>query len=264
MNKKIGMQVFAVYEQYLREPEATLRSIASLGYEGVEFAGYANMDVSHLRDLMDSLGMQSFSTHVTFDRLQSSLAQEMDDALTLGCRYMVCPRIDAAQLSTEEGVRDAADFLGQTAEILEQSGIELCLHNHHTELVTLHGEMVLDRLLAGNGNKRVGLEWDAFWALFSDVQPDAYIRSHPDDCPLYNLKDYVRLPKRALSPNASVVERVVDALSGDCTLRHVPIGQGIGRCDEAIAYALSNPRIEWLIIEPVLYDMEPIACLRES
>lgn len=264
MKKKIGMQIFAVYEQYLRDPEKTLETIASLGYAGVEFAGYAGMEVKRLRALMDSLGMESFSTHVTFDRSQSSLSSEIDNALTLGCRYMVCPHIDAARLQTEAWVRETADFLGRAAETLAQSGIEFCLHNHHTELASINGQRILDTLLAGNGHRRVGLEWDAFWALFADVQPDAYIRSHPDDCPLYNLKDYVKLPKRSLSSTASPIEKAVDGLSGGHTLRHVPIGQGIANCADAIAYAVSNPRVQWLIIEPVLYDMEPFACLGES
>src|SRR5438552_12654642 len=63
----IGLELYSVREALKQDPEGTVRSVAQLGYQCVEFyAPYFDWSESHtkqMRKLLDDLGIRCYSTH---------------------------------------------------------------------------------------------------------------------------------------------------------------------------------------------------------
>src|SRR3977135_1044294 len=64
---RVGLELYSVRETLKKDPEATLRAVAQMGYEGVEFYApyfeWTENQTKATRKLLDDLGMRCFSTH---------------------------------------------------------------------------------------------------------------------------------------------------------------------------------------------------------
>ncbi|WP_078548473.1 hypothetical protein [Litchfieldia alkalitelluris] len=57
---------------------STLRRVAELGYEGVEFAGFGGLDVKNIKSLLDELGIVTAACHVPLEQLTNNLSHFFD------------------------------------------------------------------------------------------------------------------------------------------------------------------------------------------
>lgn len=54
----IGLQLFTLRDETAADFRGTLRKVAELGYEGVEFAGYGDIPAEEMKALLDELGLK--------------------------------------------------------------------------------------------------------------------------------------------------------------------------------------------------------------
>src|SRR5438552_17975344 len=63
----VGLELYSVRETLKKDLEVTLRSVAQMGYEGVEFYApyfdWTENQTKQIRKLLDDLGIRCFSTH---------------------------------------------------------------------------------------------------------------------------------------------------------------------------------------------------------
>ncbi|MGC2196464.1 MAG: hypothetical protein WA628_17455, partial [Terriglobales bacterium] len=63
----VGLELYSVRDELKRDPEGTVRAVAKIGYQCVEFfAPYFDRSESQTREmrkLLDDLGVRCFSTH---------------------------------------------------------------------------------------------------------------------------------------------------------------------------------------------------------
>src|SRR6266852_6617116 len=63
----VGLELYSVREALKLDPFATVRAVAELGYECVEFYApyfdWSESETKQMRKLMDDLGIRCFSTH---------------------------------------------------------------------------------------------------------------------------------------------------------------------------------------------------------
>src|SRR6267143_914163 len=63
----IGLELYSVRDELKKDPEGTVRAVAQMGYQGIEFyAPYFEWSESQtklMRKLLDDLGIRCFSTH---------------------------------------------------------------------------------------------------------------------------------------------------------------------------------------------------------
>lgn len=136
----IGLELYSVREALKQDPEGTVRSVAKLGYQCVEFYApyfeWSESQTKQMRKLLDDLGVQCYSTHNDqkyFSAENINRARDMN--LILGCKYMVMassqpkPRL--------EGWKAIAEELNSAAEKIELSGLKPAYHNHHLNSLRL-------------------------------------------------------------------------------------------------------------------------------
>src|SRR5712672_834352 len=132
----LGLELYSVREELKKDPEDTVRAVAQMGYQAVEFyAPYFDWNESQtkqMRKLLDDLGMRCYSTHNDQDYLSPKNIQRTRDMnLILGTKYVVLAYSEPK--SAADGWRKLADELNTAAEQLEPAGLKAGYHNHQAE-----------------------------------------------------------------------------------------------------------------------------------
>src|SRR6266446_2432709 len=95
----LGLELYSVREELKKDPEATVRAVAQMGYQGVEFyAPYFEWSVSQtkqMRRILDDLGIRCFSTHNDGSYLnKEKIGRTRAMNLILGSKYVVLASSD--------------------------------------------------------------------------------------------------------------------------------------------------------------------------
>ena len=65
----IGVQLYSIGKQFNGDVPGTLAGIKKIGYDGVEFAGYADHDAKTLRKLLDDNGLACCGSHIQLNTM---------------------------------------------------------------------------------------------------------------------------------------------------------------------------------------------------
>ena len=188
----IGLELYSVREALKLDLEGTVRAVAQLGYQCVEFyASYydwTEAQTKQMRKLLDDLGIRCYSTHNDekyFSAENISRARDMN--LTLGSKYMVMAYTEPK--SGPDGWKGIADELNSAAERLEPSGLKVGYHNHQAEWKPVEGVRPME-VLAKNTKASVMLQLDVGTCLDAGADPVAWIRANPGRIHSLHLKDW--------------------------------------------------------------------------
>ncbi|MED1203694.1 sugar phosphate isomerase/epimerase family protein [Heyndrickxia acidicola] len=192
MRIPVAIQMYTLREECERDFAGTLKKVAELGFDGVEFAGYGGLTAGEVRLLLDELGLKAASSHVSLDELESNLTQVIEDQKTLGSRYVVCPYLAPERRSAED-YRALISFLNKAGEVCEKEGITLCYHNHDFELDRLpDGRKALESIFEETHADHVKAELDVYWLAKAGEEPIEWINRYKDRAPLIHLKDMTK------------------------------------------------------------------------
>ena len=185
-NLPIAAQLYTVRDLMAKDVPGTLRAVAALGYDGVEFAGLYNTPVAELRALLDELGLQVCSSHVALKELEQDLDRAIANCQALGCPIIVVPSLDPSRRSDYAGL---GAQVGPIAERVRATGMRLAYHNHDYELRDQGGTTGLAMLRDAVSPDLLGFELDCGWAHKVSQDPLALARSLAGRLPLLHIKD---------------------------------------------------------------------------
>ena len=63
---KLGLQLYSVRDEAEKDLPGVLGTVAKMGYQGVEFAGFFGHDLGQLRHHLDALGLVAIGTHTRY------------------------------------------------------------------------------------------------------------------------------------------------------------------------------------------------------
>ena len=188
----IGLELYSVREALKRDLEGTLRSVARMGYQCVEFYApyfeWTENRTRQVRKLLNDLGLRCYSTHNDESYFRGDkLLRARDLNLILGCRYIVMSSSDPQP--TVEGWRVVAEQLNSAADHLEASGLKVGYHNHELEFTPLAGVRPIE-IMAKNTKPSIMLQLDVGTCLKAGSDPTAWIRANPGRIRSLHLKDW--------------------------------------------------------------------------
>lgn len=235
----IALQLYTLRDETEKDFEGTLRKVADMGYEGVEFAGYGGMDAQRLKRLLDELNLKACGSHVMLDRLRDHLDEELEFNRILGTGYIVCPGVFEADRG--EKWKQHFALFSEIIPTIEAAGFRFGYHNHDFEFKeSVDGLPVFDALFAAVPAAQV--ELDVCWVTAAGYDPLAYIAKYAGRLPLLHLKDMRR--------------------DGDA-VQTVALGQG--EIDlPAVIRAASDAGTEWLIVEQDHCQIPPLDSVAQS
>ncbi|SMQ65004.1 Sugar phosphate isomerase/epimerase [Bacillus sp. OV166] len=191
MMKKIpvAVQMYTLREESEKDFAGTLKKVAELGFDGVEFAGYGGLTAKEVKTLLDELGLRAAASHVPLEQLETNLSQVIEDMKILGSKYIVCPYLMPDRRS-EQDYQALISLLNQAGEICRKEGIILCYHNHDFELERLSdGRMALEAIFDDTSIDQVKAELDIYWLTKAGEKPVEWINRYKNRTPLIHLKD---------------------------------------------------------------------------
>jgi len=226
----IGLELYSVRDELKKDPEGTVRAVAQMAYQCVEFYSpyfdWTEPQAKSMRKLLDDLGIHCYSTHNSeeyFSKDKISKARDLN--LTLGTKYMVM-----ASSSPKPGIdgwKAIADELNSAADFLAPAGLKTGYHNHQPEFKTEDGVRPIE-VLAKNTKPTVMLQLDVGTCLNSGGDPVAWIRSNPGRIHSIHLKDWSSDPAKGYQ---------------------VLFGEGDAKWKEIFAAAESVGGVEYYLLE---------------
>ena len=181
--------MYTVRDETSHDFVGTLRRVARIGYAGVEFAGYGNLNSTEMSALLAETRLKAVSTHLGLDALESpQLDASINYCKDIGCSFIVLPSLPK-EYRTQEGIRALAPRLDAIGRQCLEHGITFGYHNHDFEFTRVGAIYLLDYLLQTTDPSLVKIELDVYCAAYAGVDPVSYLEELADSVVLVHLKD---------------------------------------------------------------------------
>jgi sugar phosphate isomerase/epimerase len=195
----IGLQLYTVRKELEKDFESTLRKVAAIGYREVEFAGYYDRPPSQVKQILNSAGLRSPSTHLSRQVIAQDLGRAIESAKVIGHRYLVLGYLEPEERRSLDDYKELADLLNRAGEECRKAELQLAYHNHDFEFVSTNGQVPYDLLLRSTDRELVKMELDLYWITKAMRQPQEYFAQYPGRFELLHLKDMDSTPKRSFT-----------------------------------------------------------------
>jgi len=171
----VGLQLYSVRDDMMRDPLETLTELAKMGYIYVEHANYIDRkfygySAAEFRKVLDSLGLKMISGHTVMGinhwdestkDFSDSWKYTVEDAAILGQKWVVSPWMDVKMRSTYDDFKHYMDIFNKSGELCQQSGMKFGYHNHAFEFSEkLNGEKIFDIMMKSMQQNLVALQLD--------------------------------------------------------------------------------------------------------
>ncbi|HEX6545636.1 MAG TPA: sugar phosphate isomerase/epimerase [Bryobacteraceae bacterium] len=259
-----GVQLYTVRSQLQKQPLATLRAIAEIGYREAEVL---RNQVKNLAPLLKSVNLRPVSLHFETPLLTGNwLAWQhadmppiesgvtYDSCVSLardhGFRYIVFNYLSPEERLGLDFYQSLAEKLNRAAYKAKTAGLQFCYHNHDFEFQPKLGGRPIDVLLKHMDPKLIRLEVDAFWVSMAGVNAAEFIREHANRVELVHLKDRAKG-----TPIHYDIATVPDETYRELGAGDLPLGD--------ILDAVAHSDAKHLFVEQD-FSKNPIASLRQS
>ena len=189
----VGLELFSVRNELMKDLEGTVTKVAKMGYECVEFYApyyeWTPAKAKEMRKLMDDQGIRCYSTHNSAKVYEpGNLDHAIELNKILGSRYIVMASA-GGKIETLEGWKQVAEKLKAGPAKMRSAGLKAGFHNHHVEFIPIGGTRPMD-VLAKNTDKAVTLQLDVGTCLHAGADPVEWIRKNPGRITSMHCKDW--------------------------------------------------------------------------
>jgi sugar phosphate isomerase/epimerase len=194
----LGLQLYSVRTECEKDLPATIKAVADIGYQGVEFAGFYDYSAQDLRKLLDDNGLKCCGSHTPLDDLLGDkLPKTIEFNQTIGNKYLIVPWLDPNKYNSVEGWKKAADMFNELAEKVAPHKMQVGYHNHSHEFTPIDGQIPWD-IFFGNTRKDVIMQCDTGNAMIGGGQVIPYLKRYPGRAVTIHLKEYSATNKNAI------------------------------------------------------------------
>lgn len=187
--ERIGIQLYTVRNQMAEDVPGTLQTIADIGYNEVEFAGYFDHTPAEIASFLRTSGLKSPSSHVSLADIRDMPERIIEAAQAIGNRYLVLAWLAPEDRQTLDAYRGHIELVAGFGDQCRAAGLQFAWHNHDFEFIELDGERPIDMVLAQTDPDLVQVELDLYWITKAGVDPYTYFERHPGRFPLCHVKD---------------------------------------------------------------------------
>jgi len=186
----VGIQLYGVRNAMEADFEGTLKAVADMGYEYVEFAGYYGRSADEIKALLDKYGLKCLSVHQGLDFYDKSPDAAAEFLKSFGTKYSVIPWYGAEKLAGTDAWEESVARFKRVGEILKAHGMKLGYHNHDFEFEKHEGKYLHDYIFEALGDL-IDPELDTCWVHYAGINPADKIREFSGRVEIVHLKDFV-------------------------------------------------------------------------
>jgi len=188
----VGLELFSVRQALAKDLTGTVREVAKIGYQDVEFFSpyfqWSTEQAKDMRKLLDDVGMKCLSTHNAITNYKpENIQRTIELNNILGVRYVVVASAGRAQ--TQDDWRKIAETFTQGHEKLAAGKLRGGYHNHQLEFTPLEGKRPIE-IIAANTPKSFVLQLDVGTCVEMGSDPVAWINANPGRIQCMHLKEW--------------------------------------------------------------------------
>jgi sugar phosphate isomerase/epimerase len=244
--KPISIQLYTVREQ-IREQgfPQILEKIASYGFKGVEFAGFAGHEPQEVKDFLDQFGLRASSTHGGLPT-----AEKMDEAV--GNAQLFSYDIHIAGFGRDHfadkgKVEEVIGSLKEAVAAVDCKPFVLGMHNHEFEFDKLvDGKLPHEHVR--DAVPGLFFQLDTYW-----VETGLRLLPEGSGYTLAGLLD--AYGERVRNPHIK---------DGPCVRNEPMVAVGKGEMDWKATFAAMPDTVEWLVVELDHCATDMLAAVEES
>lgn len=234
----LGLQLYSLRDVFPADVAGTMKKVAEMGYNEIEFAGHYDLPAAEMKKLLDDCGLKAVSAHVGADVIRNTLKEEIEYNLACGSKNIV---LAYGQMDNSDQVKQIGELLSNAAEIATPYGVTIGYHNHAFEFERAENGVRYIDILAQNSSEKVNFQFDVYWVSYAGADPVEYVRKYAGRECLMHLKE----------------------LSKDEPKRNVEIGSGKVDFSSLITLGKSIG-IQHFIVEQEAYTMPPLESCKAS
>jgi sugar phosphate isomerase/epimerase len=186
---KIGVQLYTVRVEMAKDFEGTLKKIAELGYDEVEFAGLFGRDPAKVKTLLAELNLKPVASHIDWKVLKNDPQSAIDETIALGAKYMVIAWFPP---ETRDSLKDWEEWIAvfnRVAKMAHKQGIKFAYHNHDFEFIEIDGVVPYQLLLDKLDRRYAVMEIDLYWLALGGAKVEDLFLKYPGGFHLVHVKD---------------------------------------------------------------------------
>ena len=188
----VGLELYSVRGDLAKDVMGTVRSVAKMGYECVEFySPYYDWTpdfAKQVREELDALGIRCYSTHNgPVSLTPDGIGKAVDLNHILGTRYIVLA--SPGEPSSVDGWKRVAETLNKANETMTSQGLYAGYHNHDAEWRPIEGQKPIE-IIAANTDHSIMLQLDVGTCLEAGSEPVAWIKQNPGRIRSLHLKEW--------------------------------------------------------------------------
>jgi sugar phosphate isomerase/epimerase len=188
----VGCELYSVRYALAEDMPGTVKAVADMGYDGVEFFGEPQHSAEAYKQALDDAGTICCGWHTPFSYMQEDrLAQTIEFNQIIGNKRLIVPGIPPEYRQTLADWRNLADWFSATAEKLEPFGMVTGYHNHTVEFEELDGGIPWHTLF-DNASNKVLAQLDNGHAYRAGANVVETVMRYPGQGKSIHLKPYAR------------------------------------------------------------------------
>ncbi len=219
----IGCQLYAVRNEFTKDVPGSLKTLAGMGYEGVEFWGYRgtpnvykdaagkDWSATELKALLDKNKIKCCGIHLSVAALQdANLQTTINNNKILGHKYL---NIASAQKEMEsaESIKKFAAFLNAASDKAAAQQMLVGYHCHGGDFNRVDGRMAYEMLFE-QLKPAVNMQVDIGHALKAGVDPVVYFKKFAGRAKTVHLREAE--DKKFDSPGYQELFNVMETVAG--------------------------------------------------
>lgn len=258
----LGIQLYSVRDDMMKDPKGTLKLIADMGYRHVEHANYINrkfygFTATEFRKILDDLELKMYSGHTVMGKnhwdeskndFTDAWKYTVDDAAVMGQRFVISPWLDDSLRKSMDLLKKYMDVFNKSGELCQKSGMKFGYHNHDFEFFTVvDGMKLYDIILQNTDPALVAQQMDIGNMYGAGGRALDILKQYPNRFELMHVKDEIAsTSKTAMGGYESTI-----------------LGQGVMPVEEIVKQFRKDGGTRYFIVEQESYQGKtPVDCAK--
>jgi sugar phosphate isomerase/epimerase len=203
----LGIQLYSVRVDMTKDPLATLKKIADIGYKNVEHANYIDrkfygQSAAEFKKTLDDLGLKMPSGHTVMGKqhwdeskndFTDAWKYTIEDAAAVGQIFVISPWLDESLRSNMDDFKRYMDVFNKCGELCKKSGMKFGYHNHNFEFSTkIDGRRLYDLILENTNPELVIQQMDMGNMYGAGGRALELIKQYPGRFAAMHVKDEIK------------------------------------------------------------------------
>jgi len=181
----VGLQLYSVREQCKQDLPGTLKEVAKIGYQHVEWAGYYGKTAKELKQMLDDHGLATCGTHTPYESvLGDKLKETIEFNRVLGNKFLIVPWMTG---KTKADWEAKAKLFNDIVPQVAPAGMFIGYHAHAHDFDKLDGVSAWD-IFFGGTVPAVVMQLDTSNCREGGADPLAVLKQYPGRAKSIHLK----------------------------------------------------------------------------